>query len=193
MELINGLEIIPFFREGNTYNYSDLYLGQVFRTIVMERTAHRVFYDGSVKNTAEFIDFLKRENLSVFFVVFKDEDVGFFWLRTFVQKSSFINYCFYKSFWGNESLKISQSCIDYVFHQKDSYGEHLVDVLLGITPANNKLAISFLQKNSMVVIGKIPKLITDYRYNKIVDGVLSYKNRSKSQKRISNIFNRFPL
>lgn len=193
MELINGLEIISFFKEGNTYNFSDPYLGQVFRTIVMEGSAHRVFYDGSVKNTIEFIDFVKRKDVSVFFVKFKDEDVGVFWLSTFIQKSVFINYCFYKAFWGKESLKISQACLDYILHEKNAYGEYLVDVLLGLTPANNKLAISFLQKNGMTVLGKIPDLIADCHYNKTVDGVLSYKTRGKSQKRISSVFNLFSL
>ena len=152
----------------------------------MEGTVHRVFYDDSVRSTTDFLDFLKREENSVFFVKFKDEDVGFFWLRKFIQKSAFINYCFYKAFWGPESLKISQECLDYILHKKNAYGDYLVDVLLGLTPSNNKLAIKFLIKNGMTVIGKVPGLITDCRHNEVVDGVLTYKTRGKTQKRISN-------
>ena len=191
MKLSNGLEIISFLKEGNIYNFSDSYLGKVFRRIVMEGTVHKVFYDDSVRNTTEFIDFLKRDDHSVFFVKFKGEHVGFFWLSPFIQKSAFINYCFYKTFWGKETLKISQTCLDYILHEKNAYGEYVIDVLLGLTPANNKLALRFSKKIGMTVLGKVPGLITYCRHNNTVAGVLSYKRRDKSQKTIFNVFNLF--
>jgi hypothetical protein len=77
MKLIEGLEIIPYCREGNVYNLPDSYLGQVYRRIVLEATVHWIFYDGSVRNTSDFIDFLRRDERSVYFVKFIDEDVGF--------------------------------------------------------------------------------------------------------------------
>ena len=159
----------------------------------MEGTVHRVFYDDSVRSRTDFVDFLKRQENSVFFVKFKDEEIGFFWLSPFIQKSAFINYCFYKEFWGKKTLEISQSCLDYILYKKNAYGDYIVDVLLGLTPANNKLAIRFLIKNGMTVLGKIPGLITDCRHNKIVDGVLSYKTRGKAPKRISKAFQLFSL
>lgn len=157
----------------------------------MDGTVHRVFYDDSVRSTTDFLDFLKRQENSVFFVKFNGEDVGFFWLKKFIQKSAFINYCFYKDFWGKKTLEVSQACLDYILHKKNGYDDYVVDVLLGLTPANNKLAISFLIKNGMTVVGKIPGLITDCRHNKIVDGVLSYKTRDNSSKKISKAFGLF--
>lgn len=191
MKLIDGLEIISFCREGDLYNLPDPYLGQVYRRLVMEGTVHWIFYDGSVRNTSEFIDFLKKEEHSVYFVKFIGEDVGFFWVSRFVQKSAFINYCFYKSFWGRKSLQIGRNCIDYLLHLKNERGDYSIDVLLGLTPVNNKLAVSFLKKHGMVIIGKIPGLITDYHQNMIVDGLLSYKTRENSKKRISDVFSTF--
>lgn len=183
MELIDGLEIISYCKKGDTYSLSDTYLSQIFRRIVLEGSVHWVFYDNSVRNPTEFITFLKKDNHSVFFVKFKGEDVGFFWLTNFIQKSVFINYCFYQSFWGKDSLKISQACLDYIFQMKTAHGEYLVDVLLGLTPANNKLAVRFSIKNGMKIVGKIPGLITDCRHNEMLDGILSYKTRDNDQKR----------
>jgi len=182
MKLKDKLEIIPYGNKDTIYNLSDAYLGQVFRRIVLEGTMQRIFYDGSVKNTTDFIDFIKREDCSVFFVKFRDEDVGFFWLTSFIQKSAFITYCFYKEFWGKDSLNISQACLGYIFQDKNDCGEHVIDVLLGLTPSNNKLAINFLKKNGMTILGYIPVLIKDYRYNKTHDGVLSYITREKFEK-----------
>lgn len=159
----------------------------------MEGTVHRVFYDDSVRNTTDFVDFVKRPENSVFFVKFEDIEVGFFWLSKFIQKSAFINYCFYKAFWGKKSLKISQACLDFILHKKNAYGDYAVEVLLGLTPANNKLAIKLSIQNGMTVLCKIPGLITDCRHNKIVDGVLCFKARGKSPKKILNIFHFFSL
>ncbi len=116
------------------------------------------------------------------------EHVGFFWLSPFIQKSAFISSCFYKAYWGKESLKIGQVCIDYILHDQNAYGKYLVDVLLGLTPANNRLALRFSKKNDMTIIGKIPGLKTYCRNNKTIDGVLSYKTRETSQKMFFNAF-----
>jgi len=188
MNLIEGLKITPFEKQGNEYNFPDSFLGQVYRRIVFEKTDHWIFYDGSVRNTMEFIDFVKNEKHFVFFVKFSGEDVGFFWIDKFLQRSAFINYCFYRSFWGKKSLQIGRNCIDYILHMKNERGEYTIDVLLGLTPVNNKLAVSFLKKHGMVIIGRVPGLITDYHQNKVVDGLLSYKKRENSKKRITDVF-----
>jgi hypothetical protein len=112
-------------------------------------------------------------------------------VNRFVQKSAFINYCFYKSFWGRKSLEIGRNCIDYILHLKNGSGEYSIDVLLGLTPVNNKLAVSFLKKHGMVIVGRIPELITDCHQNEIVDGLLSYKTRENSKKELL-IFRSFP-
>lgn len=173
---------------GITYNLPDSYLGQVYRRIVLEGTSHLLFYDNSVRDTKEFIGFLKKEEHSVYFVQLNGEDVGFFWLCKFIQKSAFINYCFYKSFWGKYSLQISRDCLDHILHLKNDQGDYSIDVLLGLTPVNNKLAVSFLKKIGMIVIGRIPGLITDSHQNEIVDGLLSYKIRENSKNRITDFF-----
>ena len=184
-----GIEIIPSSHKPGRHWLTDKHIAQVYRRIVSEETVYRSFHDGSVRNTNDFIKFIRNKNNEIYFVEYDGKEAGFFWLTKFQQKSAFINYCFYKNFWGKKALNVSQLCIDFIFNRKDIYGQYTLDVLLGLTPANNKLAIKFLLKNGMTVLGKIPSILYNYIENTTVDGILSFKHRNcKSKYKLSSFF-----
>lgn len=177
--LVNAgdVEIILYNDQDGDYNFSDTYLSQVYRKIVLEKTVYRAFYDVTLRDTRDFVSYCKRRDIEFFFIRFKGEDAGFFWLTPFVAKSAFIRYCLYQQFLGEQSLIISRDCIKAIFNRKNQHGEHKLDVLLGLTPANNKLGLKFLSKNGMTVAGKVPGLVKDIREDKPVDGIFSYLPR----------------
>ncbi len=176
------LEVMPFLDKNGGPNFSDSHISQAFRRIVREETLYRIFYDGSVNNTLDFTRFIKDSNCKIFFVKYDGKDAGFFWLSGFKQKSAFINYCFYRDFWGDKALKISELCVNHIFRMRNTQGTHIYDVLLGLTPGNNKLAIHFLLKNGMTIIGKVPGMLYDCRTDKTVDAVFSYRQRNHDTK-----------
>jgi hypothetical protein len=179
-QLLNGLSIMPFYDKDGTAYFSDTFLAQVFRRMVREESVAKIFYDGSIQNSADFIRFAKNRENELFFVFYDGREAGFFWLNRFRGKAAFIAYCLYKDFWGDEALLISRKCIEFLFARKDVHGEHRIDVLLGLTPANNKLAVKFLLKNGMTVLGKVPGLLYDASAEATVDGIFSYLPRNKS-------------
>jgi hypothetical protein len=179
-QLLNGLSILPFYDKDGTSYFSDTSLAQVFRRMVREESVAKIFYDGSIQNSADFIRFAKNRENELFFVFYDGREAGFFWLNRFRGKAAFIAYCLYKDFWGDEALLISRKCIEFLFARKNDHGEHRLDVLLGLTPANNKLAVKFLLKNGMIVSGKVPGLLYDAGTEATVDGILSYIQRNKS-------------
>lgn len=185
----NGVEIVPFLGPAGTQNFTEKYLGQVYRRIVREESVYKIFYDGSVNNTYDFKRFATNKENELFFPKFKGRDVGFFWLNRFRQKTVFITYCLYKEFWGTDALTVSKVCIDFIFERKDPFGQHQVDVILGLTPANNKLAIKFLLSNNMVIMGKLPAAVHDVHKNTTVDGVFSYIQRNgKTIRKMPSIY-----
>ena len=179
IRLKEGIEIITMYEKKGRPNFSDSFLGQVFRRIVREESVYKLFYDGSVRNTRDFRIFMRNPDNEIFFVKSNGKEVGFFWLNNFRHKSFFINYCFYKEFWGETALTISNICIDHIFERTDSDGEFLVEVLLGLTPANNKLAVNFLLQNGMTILGKVPGFLYDSNKDETVDGIFSYRERNK--------------
>lgn len=188
-----GPEIMPFRNESNTPNFSDTHLAQVFRRLVMEKTLNKVFFDQAITNTTDFITFCHNPENEIFFVQADGQEVGFFWLNRFRHKTSFITYCFYRDFWGQKALEISSAVLDFIFSRTDAYGEHLTDLLLGLTPANNKPAVNFMFKNNMTILGRVPGFLYDYHKGKSVDGILSYCQRQDNSKgnsslRLSDLF-----
>lgn len=181
IRLEEGVEIIPMYEKNGRSNFSDEILGQVFRRIVREEIVYKLFYDGSVRNTRDFRQFMRNSDNEIFFVKCNGKEVGFFWLNNFRQKSFFINYCVYKEFRGDKALTISNICIAHIFKRTNSDGEFLVDVLLGLTPANNKLAVNFLLQNGMTILGKVPGFLYDSIEDDTVDGIFSYRQRNNKK------------
>ena len=179
IQLAEGIEVIPMYQEYGQSNFSDKKLGEVFRRIVREESVYKLFYDGSVRNTRDFRKFMRNPDNEIFFVTCKGKEVGFFWLNHFRQKSFFINYCLYRDFWGESALTISNICIDHILKRTNTEGEFLVEVLLGLPPANNKLAVNFLLKNDMTILGKVPGFLYDSTTGETVDGIFSYRQRNK--------------
>ncbi len=177
-KLGNGIEIIPLNEMNGQSNFSDKILGQIFRRIVREESLNKLFYDGSIRNTRDFRKFMRSPDNEIFFVTINGKEAGFFWLSHFRQRSFFINYCVYREFWG-EALMISNACIDHIFKRKNSDGDFIVDVLLGLTPANNRLAVNFLLKNDMTILGRVPGFLFDSSTGETVDGIFSYRQRNK--------------
>jgi hypothetical protein len=179
IQLEEGVEVIQMYAENGLSNISDKILGQVFRRLVREEIVYKLFYDGSVRNTRDFRKFMRNPDNEMFFVKCNGKEVGFFWLNHFRQKSFFINYCLYKESLGKTALTISNICIEHIFKRQNSDGEFLVDVLLGLTPANNRLAVNFLLKNDMTILGKVPGFLYDSIEDETVDGIFSYRQRNK--------------
>jgi hypothetical protein len=175
------IDLLPYVNQVGEYNMPDSFLAQAYRRTVIEKSIHKVFYDGSIQSSKEFIDYFKQERIELFFVYYRDEEVGFFWLSPFVKKSAFITYCIYKNFL-RQSLLISQACIRGIFALEDEHGDKRLDTLLGITPADNKLALRFLTKIGMTVVGKIPGLICDAGIEKGDDAILSCLSRPGKNK-----------
>jgi len=172
-----GPEIMPFRDASGVPNFSDTQLAQVFRRLVMEEIMGKVFFDRAINNTTDFIAFCHNQENELFFVQTNGHDAGFFWLNRFRHKSSFITYCFYRNFWGRQTLEISRATLDFLFSRTDIYGEHLTDLLLGLTPANNNLAVKFMLKNDMTILGRVPGFLYDHQKGKSVDGIISYRHR----------------
>jgi hypothetical protein len=60
---------------------------------------------------------------------------------------------------------------------KDWDGRYYHDVITGLTPSCNRLAVRWIQKIGMKITGEIPNVIWDAENQKSVPGVISYITR----------------
>ena len=170
------ITFMPFRGEAEKYSFQDSYIAQLYRRVVRDGTVTNVFYDGSIQNTNDFLDFFKNKNNEIYVLFYEEREAGFFWLNNFRQRTSFVTYCIFKDFWGKKALEIVQNGISQILNRKNEFDEYITDVLLCLTPVNNKWVIQFLTKAGLTTLCKIPKCIALHG-REVQDGVLFHISR----------------
>lgn len=180
--LLTNTELIPYCDQDGEYAFSKSHLCQIYRRIIREDTARKVFLDGSVQNSRDFIEFFEKKKHHIYIVQYQGNEVGFFWTNEFNGNSVFITYCMYMKYWGEDSVTIGKNCIEQIFSQKNKFGDYRYNIILGLTPVDNTLALKFLTKIGMKIVGTIPGIIADYYKQTDTEGVISYICRNQKSK-----------
>ncbi|NIW43344.1 MAG: hypothetical protein GWN14_00665 [candidate division Zixibacteria bacterium] len=73
-------------------------------------------------------------------------------------------------------MELGIETLRYWFGFKNDSQEYILDVILGFTPSNNRLAVRYIQKVGMHIVGEIPGI----KFGVDSEGaVLSYIKRSE--------------
>lgn len=174
----NGFKLVQYIEIDGIRNFPDSYLKYLFDRIAEERQLEKLFYDGSIKTNEEFLNLMKYSANKLFLIFCDDEIAGIIWLNGFETRSAVLHFCLFRRFWGDKALFIGKATLNELLYMKDPEG-HIFDVLLGLTPANNKLAVRYIQKIGMNVAGELPKAIWDAKLQQSISGVVSYITREE--------------
>lgn len=161
--------IYPYSKVNGVWSIPDSHLELAFYKMVRDKTLKIVFWDGKVKTKNEFIMYMQTDGNFPLFIYDKSELIGFAWLNSIGQNFAFAHFCMFYENWGKDKSKI----IDDVFGYWRSFD--LFDVILGIIPATNKKAISFLSKAGFVKLGAIPNIINNIYYGKKMPAMIAYR------------------
>lgn len=170
------ITFMPFRGGAGKFSFQDSYIAQLYRRVVRDGTVANVFYDGSIQNTNDFMNFFKDKNNEIYVLFYEEREAGFFWLNSFRQRTSFVTYCIFKDFWGQKALDIFKSGISQILSRKNEFDEYITDVLLCLIPGNNKWVIQFLTKAGLTMLCKIPQCIVLHG-GAVEEGVLFYITR----------------
>lgn len=137
---------------------------------------HLVFYDGQVVNPEGFMAVMKKPaNVPVFF--FRDtEPLGVAWLNGLSGGIAFAHFCGLKAALGS-TQKIGRLALNYWMSFARTDGGPLLSVILGITPDNNRLAVSFIRRIGFHPLGVIPGILWDAYAAERVGALVSYYAR----------------
>ena len=174
----NGIKFIPYTEVDGIRNFPDSYLKCLFERMQTEKLIGKVFYDGNVQTAEDFLDMMKYGQNKLFMIFMGNELAGIVWLNNFQRRSANIHFCLFKNAWGKESVSIGKAILKEFLYMKDSQG-YVFDVLIGETPANNRLAVKWIHESGMTVVGEIPNATWDYTIEKSIPSVISYAVRKK--------------
>lgn len=158
------LSIVAYVRlPDGRVTFSDEFLSAFFDKMVEERIARMVF-DDHITEGWQFVEFVHAaldappRIIPVF--MFEGMDViGMAWLNDLCVPSAFANFVVLRRAWGKAAYTIGRAVIDHWFSWEVAPGKPMLRVLVGVTPANNRLALSFIRRLGFTRLGKIPHIL----------------------------------
>jgi len=121
-----------------------------------------VFYDCRCSTKGDFFEMMNNTNMHYWALYYEGNLSGFAWINSIVGKSGFAHFCMFKNVYGRSSDGVSKSVelgrfvvSNWVRHT-DRNGEYLLDVLVGITPKRNRMALKWVQRIGAVRRGDVP-------------------------------------
>jgi hypothetical protein len=132
-----------------------------------------------------FIDFFRNESRACWLVLRDGKLGGWVWLDDFGHRTARIHFCFFR--WlGRERLtvQVGRDLLWQLLHLEFRNGTRLA-AIRGETPAFNKLALRFIQKVGLRVVGEIPSAAYRQEDGELYPMVYSFINLEVLKERIA--------
>jgi len=169
------VDVIPYTLIDGIPTFRDSEIVGFYTRMEKEGTASTVFSDGIINNARDFLAVMK-SNLNMLYVIFvDDEQSGVFWLNRFEARFARMHWCLFSNQRGKDSIGIGVEVLRIIMNWKDRDGKYLYDMLLGIVPSSNKIAIGYCKKCGGVIQGEIPNAALEN--GKSVSGTVIYYRR----------------
>lgn len=172
------ITILPFCKIDGVPTLRDSEIKALFEAMKEQGHLKTVFYDKSVVDADGFVREMKRRDTNFFAVYDLDKTpLAIFWLNTHEGRSARVHFCTFKAAFGR-APSIGRECLSRTLQMKAD-DEYVFDCLIGITPADNKLAVRALKRAGMVASATIPSMLYNAYTNKPMDAVLGYCTRKE--------------
>ena len=155
------IELIPITDSNESIDF----LLDLFRQTKQENLDY--IFEGSILNEFDFIHAMFNDNTLFFLLYYEGILVGYFWIDTFVGRSCFIHFCFFRHFWGKQTISFGHKVMRYLF---DYFN---FDMIAGLVPITNNFAIKYAEQ-VMNKVGIFPKSIYNPEKDEHKDAVLFY-------------------
>lgn len=129
----------------------------IFDRLVSQGDLRKVFYDGVIGNRETFLRSMKHGDNALYLVMAGELEVGVCWLNGWKQRTAQVHFCFFREAIKAkvDTVAIGRWMLRELLTIEGQNGEYLLDVLLGGTPANNRLALHYLKRCGWTVAGVV--------------------------------------
>lgn len=167
----NEFQLVPYAKIEGGWSLPDEFLYSFAAQMVKEGTFHRVFYDGHITTPEQFLESMQKPaNVPVFFFD-GSEPLGFAWLNGVSGGLAFAHFGGTLAAKGR-SVRVGQMAVRYWFKNFE-----FLELILGITPQPNRIAVRFIERIGFRVLGEIPGMLWDAYQAERVSAVISYLKR----------------
>lgn len=172
----NNITLLPYTERDGIRTAADSDIKRLFTRTVEDGLDKLVFYEGTIKNSCEFLRMAKSNNVMFYIVLVGTDTIGYVWLNRFENKTAHYHFCSFKKFWGKNE-EIGRHILPTILGWANKEGRYLFDLLIGYIPTWNERAIAFSLKCGGQSAGVIPNAIWHDEAQKSEDAVFIYYTR----------------
>lgn len=150
-------EILPYVNTGVGWSISDADMVKVYNELEEAEIVPRLFF-GMDMDVKKFFQLMQSPTNSVCLALTDTKEPGMLaWLNSWGYNYAFGHFTGFKRSWG-ASQKFMKAILDYWFSFKRSSGEPILDLILGLTPKDNRLAIRAAQRAGFKIMATIDEV-----------------------------------
>jgi hypothetical protein len=157
--------------------FKDSLIRGLFERMRGEDLVERVFYDGSVTTSEDFLQMMKQGMNRLFVIVIEGQAAGLCWLNNFGARRAEFHFCFFNNLRGIDAVEIGKAVVTELLYMEDGAGNPIFDVLFGMTEVENKPARAWCENMGFEYMGVIPSILYNAGQKKSVPGDFWYVER----------------
>lgn len=151
---MSKFKLYPYCEIDGLNTFRDSEIKELYFRMISE--GDNIYIDNQITNGDDFLRHMKY-NAALYVAYYDEEPFGFVYLDEFTHKTARIHFYVNKEFHGTAAN--AESCeqsIEIILDTKDNLGDFMYDVLIGVIPSSNKVAIKFVRKIGGELSGEIP-------------------------------------
>jgi ribosomal protein L20 len=174
-----NVKLMPYCEVDGIQTFRDSEILGFYDRMVKAGTAETVFTDGKINNREDWLRAMKSPENFLYVVYDVDKEaVALFWLNRVEIKKARLHYSGFFKGWKKGSVKIGRQILEILMGKKNSDNDgYLFDMLTGLTPSSNKLAIKYMRLCGWKIIGELPFGTWNHKAQKSEPAVISYYTR----------------
>jgi len=160
--------ILPYCEIDGILTLRDSDVHELYNDMCAEETANVVFYDGSIRNEDQFLQYFRSKSADLYVISNSDKHtVALGWLNTFDQRTAQVHYVGFKKHFNRESLKLGREFVQQILRMG-------YVTLTGIIPDTNPAACRMAEALGFTKLGTIPDHCYLYHEDRMVAGNVYY-------------------
>lgn len=152
-----------------------------YNAMVSDGVLAKTFYDGTCSDFNSFHETVMDRSNHFWFAFYEGKLSGFSWLNGLEGRSARGHFCMFKGVYGKKSIVLGRFIAANYVRMQDSGGKSLLDVVVGVTPASNLMAIKWIKCIGAVVRGVIPCGVLVSGASESEDAVISSITRESTE------------
>ena len=169
--------LVPYAKVNGEWSLPDEFILSLAYQMREEGTFTSVFYNGEITSPEAVLALMQRPTNLPVFAFTGSEPTAMAWLNGISGGIAFAHFCTFAAAKGR-TVEIGQRVVSFW-----EVNFKPIRAILGLTPANNKLALRYIKSLGFTVIGTIPKLLVDAYHGELVGGTISYRSSGDSNGR----------